>query len=70
MLDAIFYSWLGQPIFVWFGVIVFTFIFTAGVYGFLVSKGKAKMSFHVNLARLALVLALLYGLVMVLVVLK
>ncbi|MCX6781980.1 MAG: hypothetical protein NTW66_02585 [Candidatus Magasanikbacteria bacterium] len=70
MIDLIFYTVLGQPFFVWFGVIVFISIFTAGLYGFLVGKGKAKMNLHVNIARFAIVLALLYGLMMVLVVLK
>lgn len=70
MINLIFYSILGQPLVVWVGLAAWVFVLVAGLLGFLVGKGKAKINWHINIARLAIVLALLHGLAAIFVVLK
>lgn len=70
MINLIYYLVWGRPLFVWIGLAAWVFVLSAGLLGILVGKGQAKMNWHVNMARLAIILALMFGLVMVLVVLK
>lgn len=46
------------------------FLLTAGVLGYLAGKGKAKMNWHVNIARITIILGLLHGLAVILVVMR
>ena len=70
MADIIFYPILGKPLFIWVGLAGMVILLTAGLLGYQVSKGKAKMSWHVNMARLAIIIGLLHGLAAILLVIK
>ena len=64
MASFIFYPILGMPLAIWFGLAVLLLLLAVGTLGYLVGRGKAKINWHINMARLVIVLGLLHGLVM------
>ncbi|MBU0460372.1 MAG: hypothetical protein KKH52_01000 [Nanoarchaeota archaeon] len=44
----------------WFGILAFIFFLATAIFGYLVQKGKTKLSWHKVIATLALLLALVH----------
>jgi hypothetical protein len=57
------FAWITLPIIMVAGIILFLCLFGTASLGFLIMKGKANIPFswHVNLARLTIVIALIHG---------
>jgi hypothetical protein len=58
-----FFAWVTLPMIVIAGIILFLCLIGTATVGALIMKGKGNIPFswHVNLARLAIVLALIHG---------
>jgi len=67
-----FYKIIGIPLIVFGGGFTLLLLLIAGAIGTLIMKGKASVSvaWHINLARLALVLGIIHGVVGILLFLK
>jgi hypothetical protein len=56
-------TWVTPPVIMTAGVILFSCLISTAVVGFLIMKGKANIPFswHVNLARLTIAVALVHA---------
>jgi len=66
--EIAFYTILGKPLIMYGGLLAFIMLMTTGVIGFLVHQGKIGLSinWHINFARVTLLLAFLHAVVGVL----
>ena len=53
----------GIPLYFYLGIVTFVALITTAVFGFLVLKGKygIKFSWHVNMARATIIIAITHG---------
>jgi hypothetical protein len=58
---------LGLPLYAWLGMLTFVFLVTTAVLGMLVFKGKwdVPLDWHLSMARLTIVTAIVHGIVFV-----
>ena len=70
MQNIIFFKIIGLSLFSWFGILGLACIVAAGLFGYLISKGKSRMNRHVTVARAGIIFAVLHGLAGIYLMLK